>query len=120
MEALWKAKRHEGLRVVGINLSESPEQVKAYVSEVKLTFPIVIDASGEVARAYGVRFTPTHFLIDRAGVVWAGGSGGKDWNGLLAHDAIRALLEPFPATPSNSPARPKRADSPPSGRTERR
>lgn len=120
MEALWNAKRGDGLRVIGVNLSESPERVKAYVSEMKLTFPIVIDASGEVTRAYAVRFTPTHFLIDRAGIVRAGGSGGKDWNGPLAHDAIRALLEASPASPATSPARQKGADAPPTGRLERR
>ncbi|MBI4594691.1 MAG: TlpA family protein disulfide reductase [Candidatus Rokubacteria bacterium] len=119
MEALWKARRRDGLRVVGINLGEPAERVKAYVAEMKLTFPIVIDASGKVSNTYGVRFTPTHFLIDRAGIARAGGSGSREWNSALADAAVRILLE-TPAKTSKAPARPDRADSPPTGRTERR
>lgn len=92
METLWRAKRKDGLRVIGINLMEPSGKVKAYVGEMKLTFPIVLDRTGNVAREYGVRSTPTHFLIDRSGVVRAAGSGGKNWNGSKAHAAIEALL----------------------------
>ena len=105
--------------MIGINLAEPLERVKAYVTEMRLTFPIVIDRSGELARTYGVRLTPTHFSIDRSGTVRAGGSGSRDWNGPAAHAAIQALL----ATPTKlqkSPAWQDRADSPPKGRTERR
>ncbi len=79
-----------------MNLSEPPARVRAYVAEMKLTFPVVIDADGGVAQAYAVRFTPTHFLIDRAGVVRAGGSGGRDWNGPTAHSVVDQLLDGTP------------------------
>lgn len=99
--------------MIGVNLSEPSERVKAYVAEMKLTFPVVIDTAGEVARDYGVRFTPTHFLIDRSGIVRAGGAGHRDWNGPAAHAAVRVLLEATPTELSKSPARQDRADSPP-------
>ena len=105
--------------MIGINLAEPVERVKAYVTEMRLTFPVVIDSSGELARTYGVRFTPTHFLVDRWGIVRAGGSGSRDWNGPAPHAAIQALLA-NPIKLPKSPARQDRADSPPSGRTERR
>ena len=106
--------------MIGVNLSESPERVKAYVAGSKLTFPVVIDSSGELARTYGVRFTPTHFLIDRLGIVQAGGSGGKDWNGAAARAAIEVILEAAPDKPAKLPARQDRADSRPKRATERR
>ncbi len=102
-----------------MNLSEPPERVKAYVAKMKLTFPIVIDGSGEVARTYQVQFTPTHFLIDRSGAVRAGGSGSKDWNSHEARTAVQVLLE-APVRKTSEPARQHRAESPPTGRTERR
>jgi len=86
---------------------------------MKLTFPMAIDVSGEVARAYGVRFTPTHFLIDRSGRVRAGGSGRKDWSSPQAHALVEVLLEAS-AAKTSQPARPDRADSPPTRRMERR
>lgn len=106
--------------MIGINLSEPRERVKAYVAEMKLTFPIVVDSSGELARTYGVRFTPTHFLIDRRGTVRAAGSGAQDWNGPDARAAVQLLLKTPAVNSSKSPARLDRADSPPKGRTERR
>lgn len=90
------------------------------MSETKLTFPVVIDAIGDVARTYEVRGTPTHFLIDRAGIVRAGGAGGRDWNTPAAHAAVRLLLDAAPLKPMNPPARQSRADPPPDGRSERR
>jgi peroxiredoxin len=87
---------------------------------MSLTFPVVIDTTGEIARTYGVRFTPTHFLIDRAGTVRAGGSGGKDWNSPDAHAVVRVLLEASSPAPSLSGIQKYRVESPPSGRMERR
>jgi len=107
--------------VIGVNLSEPPERVKAYAAEMGLTFPIVIDTSGEVARAWGVRFTPTHFLIDRWGVVRAGGSGSRDWNGAAAHAAVRLLMEWVAVEQSSVPARQDAGRMPSqTGRNERR
>ena len=102
-----------------MNLSEPSERVRAYVSKMNLTFPIVIDGSGEVARTYKAQFTPTHFLIDRSGTVRAGGSGAREWNSHEARAAVQALLETS-LTKTSKPARQPRADSPPTGRTERR
>lgn len=102
-----------------MNLSESPDRVRAYVAQMKLTFPIVIDSTGKVARDYGVRFTPTQFLIDRTGIVRAGGSGAKDWNSPAAHAVVRLLLEPTSAKAS-SPVRDPRAEPPRSTGAERR
>ena len=93
LEALWRAKRKDGLRVIGLNLGESPATVKAYVRSTKITFPIVIDRGMKVATTYGVRFTPTHILIDGAGVVRAGGSGAKEWTSPAAHAAVGVLFE---------------------------
>ena len=49
------------------HLSES--QNVAYHKEKKMESPILIDASGEVARAYGAKRTPHCFVIDPNGVV---------------------------------------------------
>lgn len=93
--------------------------MEKYVADMKLTFPIVIDTSGEIARAYGVRFTPTHFLIDRSGRVRAGGPGRKDWSGPQARALVQVLLDAS-APNTASPIRPGRADAPQTPKMERR
>ena len=88
---------------------------------MQLSFPVVIDEGGDVARTYGVRYTPTHFLIDRAGIVRAAGSGSHDWNGPLAHAAVRLLLAPAVGkAPTTSPPRPGEPEDPSRRGTETR
>lgn len=98
--------------MIAVNLGEPPARVRAYVAELGLTLPVAIDATGTVGRAYGVQFTPMHFLIDRSGVVRAGGAGARDWTGPAARAAARLLLA--------SPVPHDRGSMPPPGRTERR
>jgi hypothetical protein len=111
LQTLWEAQQAEGLQVVGVNLSEPAERVRAYAAELHLTLPIVIDTTGDVARAYSVQFTPTHVLIDRAGIVRAGGAGARDWTSPEARGAVRLLLA--------APARPARTTPPTAGRNRK-
>jgi peroxiredoxin len=47
--------------------SGNKAQVKAYMDANKLSFPVVLDEDGAIARRFGVRGTPTGFVIDRDG-----------------------------------------------------
>jgi hypothetical protein len=41
---------------------------------------------------FGVRGTPTNFLIDRAGRMRGGGAGYRDWASLEAQQLIESLV----------------------------
>ena len=59
--------------VVGISLDQQSERVKPFVTEWAMKYPVVNDADGAVARAYGgIRSIPTGILIDRHGKVITG------------------------------------------------
>ena len=45
------------------------EEVKAFVAEKRLNFPIISDESGEISQRYNVHGIPFTFLIQRAGVI---------------------------------------------------
>ncbi len=49
--------------LIGIDPEEKRELVEAFVSEQKVTFPVGIDASGDVQKRYGVSSYPTTILI---------------------------------------------------------
>lgn len=70
-------------------MQERADEAKAYQREMGLSMPILLDAAGEVSRLYGVRATPTHFLINAEGKAVAGNVGAKDWTA----KEIRALVE---------------------------
>lgn len=69
------------LAVIGIHTvfehhaAMTPVSLEAFIHEYRLTFPIAVDQPGEdspipkTMQAYGMRGTPTHILIDRAGEI---------------------------------------------------
>jgi len=65
----WYEKYKDRVEVIGINLQENPSVVERYVSSTGISFPIALDPRGSASRAYGVRYTNFHVLIDKDGNV---------------------------------------------------
>ncbi len=58
----------QGLPVLTVaTQSGTPEQLRLYAQQHHLEFPILTDASGALARRYGVTALPTTFVLDAAG-----------------------------------------------------
>ena len=59
------------LVIIGVNMTtnDTRAQVPAFVEEFDLTFPIVLDETGEVSQAYQVIGLPTSIFIDQAGLI---------------------------------------------------
>lgn len=57
------------LVIIGINntSTDQKDQVPAFVEEFGVTYPIVLDETGETAKAYGILGLPTSIFIDRNG-----------------------------------------------------
>ncbi len=68
----------DGFVVLGINNAEGDESVRRFVDEFHLTFPILLDRDGAVARKYQMQALPTSFFIDRAGIVHAANVGAMN------------------------------------------
>lgn len=65
-------KHGEDLVVLGVNLTQREnnlDDVPAFVDEFGLTFPVVLDEDGEVAKLYQVRGQPASVFIDAKGIV---------------------------------------------------
>ena len=61
----------ETLVIIGINntSTDQEDQVPAFVEEFGVTFPIVLDETGETAKAYHILGLPTSIFIDSNGMV---------------------------------------------------
>jgi cytochrome c biogenesis protein CcmG/thiol:disulfide interchange protein DsbE len=68
---LYSTQRDRGLEVVAVDLQEAPAPVQGFVDEFGMTFPVVFDRTGEVARTYRVTQLPVTLIIDRDGVIRA-------------------------------------------------
>lgn len=57
----------QGLVILAVNNAEPVDLVTAFRDQLRLTFPIVMDESGEIQRQYGILNYPTSLAIDRDG-----------------------------------------------------
>jgi len=65
-QALYE-KYKDQIEVIGVDLQEEPSIVEKFVSDFGLTYPVVLDAQGDVARKYRVAYTNYHVLISKNG-----------------------------------------------------
>lgn len=72
LKRVHEARQDEGLVVLAVNVTylDSMQDVQRFVTEFGLTFPVLLDETGEVAdNLYYVRGLPTSIFVDRAGLV---------------------------------------------------
>ncbi len=63
-----------------------------FVKTHGLTFLILLDPDFKVADRYRVTGIPTHYFIDKQGVIRAREAGSKDWSTPETWKAIEGLL----------------------------
>ena len=93
MERLYRKFKDKGLVVVAI--SEDPDgagAVAPFVRRHRLTFPVGLDPTMQLAASYGVWALPSTFIIDRQGNRAHFANGARDWDGPAAHALFDALL----------------------------
>ncbi|MCJ7605725.1 MAG: TlpA family protein disulfide reductase [Dehalococcoidales bacterium] len=61
--------RQEGLVVMGVNIQETAELVEMFMTDFGLTFPVLLDFSGNTARQYNISGIPATFFIDKGGII---------------------------------------------------
>jgi peroxiredoxin len=57
----------ENIVILGINTGESETKVTKFVTDNKLTFPIILDPNIYASSLYKIRYLPTTYLIDKTG-----------------------------------------------------
>ena len=66
-------KAHQSLnpkvKIIGINLAESKEKVAEYIHSKGLSFPVLLDAYGNVSQEYEVLHLPVTYFITPDGVI---------------------------------------------------
>jgi len=81
LEMLYKTYKDEGLIVLAVDVNESPFYARSYRDRHGMTFPILDDPQSKVYNQYRVTGLPTHFFVERSGVISAIRVGFLDyWN----------------------------------------
>jgi peroxiredoxin len=82
METMYREHRSSDLEIVGIAVSTRAADAEAFGQAVGITYPLAVDTSDQASSAvdYQVYVLPTHYFIDRDGIVrgWAAGDAPPD------------------------------------------
>ena len=72
LQKLHNELQSQRFKVVGVSVDEgAPEEVRLFVAEQKMTYPVVLDPEGKMADILASTVLPTTILVDRKGrVVW--------------------------------------------------
>jgi thiol-disulfide isomerase/thioredoxin len=87
------------LEIVALDSAETADEVNAFLSKMKLGFPILLDPDGSNTRRWNVFALPTSFLLDTEGRVRFVLTGPTEWDEGEALRVIESLLaeRPVPA-----------------------
>ncbi len=71
IEKIYNEYKDEGLVVLAVNMTyqDDASEILPFVQEHGLTFPILLDESATVGRAYQLRSLPSSFFITREGII---------------------------------------------------
>ena len=93
MERLYKEFKGKGFEIVAVNVKDKRTDALAFVKQLKLSYPVMMDPQGEVGLLYGAWGMPMTYLIDENGLVLARLWGAADWYTPGARNLIKALVD---------------------------
>jgi len=88
IQAVHEQYADQGLVVLGVDVREDIPTVSAFVKEIGLTYPILLDM-GLASNDYLVRLLPTTFFVDRQGIIRAVYSGPM--NAAILEERLRSI-----------------------------
>ncbi len=94
LESYYEQYRGQGLVILGINATNQdyPLNIVPFAEQYDLTFPILLDETGEVARRYELRSLPSSYFIARDGSIAEVVVGGP-MSGALLKTYIEEILK---------------------------
>src|SRR5215216_6169942 len=71
IEKIYQEYQEHGFTVLAVNMTyqDEPLGIMPFVNEHGLTFPILLDETGEVAQAYQLKSLPSSYFINRDGII---------------------------------------------------
>lgn len=92
MERYFHSVRGKGFTMLAINVKQPGTRVADFVQNHELSYPVGLDEDGTITAAYRVKGIPSHFLIDRKGILREVYLGPFGRESVLA-DMVRRYLQ---------------------------
>jgi hypothetical protein len=96
IDGLHQALTQDGLSVLLVNIGESRQTIARIASSRRYAAPVLLDPSGKAADSFGVRGTPTVFIIGRDGMILGSAVGPRGWTEPAGLALLKVLLRARP------------------------
>ena len=93
MQKLYEEYKDQGFIILAVNstVQDNPLEIPPFLEEFGITFPVLLDHTGDVTRAYQVRSLPSSYFINRLGIITEVVIGGPMSEALLRTRIEEAL-----------------------------
>jgi thiol-disulfide isomerase/thioredoxin len=95
LDSMQRKYGEDGLVVIGINEDNEPEDAEAFLNAFPVTFRIIADQDGKLAREFGLVAMPSSFVIGRDGELAVRHLGFKSAKENEYETTLRRLLGPI-------------------------
>ena len=89
LEAYYQAYHQEGFVILAIEAGDPAEEVRAFVRQYGLSFPVLLDPEGHALAAFNNPALPNTYIIDRQGRVRLA------WTGAVSQKALETFVTPL-------------------------
>ena len=69
LEPVYRQYHDRGLVILAVNVLQPAETVQPFVTQLGISYDVLLDAQGEVTRQYQVMALPVTYIIDRKGII---------------------------------------------------
>jgi len=69
IEPVYQKYKDQGLVILAINVRQDQKTVQAFIKDLGISYTVLLDKTGEVARSYGVSGLPISYFIGRNGTL---------------------------------------------------
>jgi thiol-disulfide isomerase/thioredoxin len=96
MQRLKENLANRPFTILAVNMAEADKDVRAFLSRMKVDFPVPMDRDGAVLKSWKVFVFPTSFVLDAEGKIRLGVFGEVEWDSPEVLEKVVGLL---PADP---------------------
>lgn len=93
MERLQQKLAHKPFTVLAVDMGESEAAVRAFLKEIPVSFPILMDKDGAALKRWKVFAFPTSYVVDAQGRIRYALFGALEWD---QPDPLRKITELLP------------------------
>ncbi|MBI3941910.1 MAG: TlpA family protein disulfide reductase [Chloroflexi bacterium] len=97
LEKIYRSNKARGLEILAVNATNQDKEqtAAAFARSIGMTFPVLLDRTGEVSSRYLLRALPSTFFVDRRGIIREVVFGGP-MNEALIQSKLETLLNEAP------------------------